>query len=58
MPDVGLVREILRQILCSVKTIVRRFEPIHSASDFTSSDEGMDRCMNGTSYPGRVASAC
>jgi uncharacterized protein with HEPN domain len=43
MPDVELLKEILRQILQSVKTIARRFEPICSAGDFTSSDEGMEK---------------
>jgi uncharacterized protein with HEPN domain len=43
MPDVGLVREILCQILWFVKTVTRRFEPIRSAGDFTSSDEGMEK---------------
>ena len=43
MPDVELLKEILRQILQSLKTIAKRFEQIRSAGDFTSSDEGLEK---------------
>jgi uncharacterized protein with HEPN domain len=43
MSDEALVREILRQILQATQTIARRFAPITSPADFTSSDEGMEK---------------
>lgn len=43
MPDVALLREILEQLLRSAQTIARRFAPIRSPADFTSSDEGMEK---------------
>jgi hypothetical protein len=43
MSDTGLVREILLQIRWSAETIQKRFAPITSPSDFTTSDEGMEK---------------
>ncbi|NBD36037.1 MAG: DUF86 domain-containing protein [Chloroflexi bacterium] len=41
--DVELVKEILRQILWSTRTIMRRFAPITSYEDFLISDAGLDK---------------
>lgn len=43
MSDLALVREILSQILWSAETIAKRFSPIMSPNDFTSSDEGLEK---------------
>ena len=43
MYDGELVREILRQILWSAETISRRFEPVNSPDDFTSSASGREK---------------
>jgi len=43
MSDPALTREILRQMIWSAQTIVKRFEPIASPADFTASDEGMEK---------------
>ena len=43
MYDVALVKEILRQIHWSTETILRRFQPVNSPADFTSSDAGMEK---------------
>ncbi len=43
MFDVALAREILSQIYSAIQTIQRRFRPIASPSDFTASDEGMEK---------------
>ncbi len=43
MWDRQLVREILEQILWSVRTISRRFAPITSVDDFVASDEGLEK---------------
>ena len=43
MYDVALVKEILRQIHWSTETILRRFRPVNSPADFTSSDAGMEK---------------
>ena len=42
MYDVELVAELLNQILVAAHRIERRFEPIRTANDFLSSDEGID----------------
>src|SRR5574341_334502 len=41
--DLELTREILRQILWSARTIAKRFEPITSPDDFTSSEDGLEK---------------
>ena len=41
--DRDLSLEILSQILRSVQTIMRRFEPIQSAEDFVKSETGMEK---------------
>jgi uncharacterized protein with HEPN domain len=43
MYDVALAREILQQIHSSTQTILKRFEPIETADDFTASDEGLEK---------------
>ena len=43
MYDKTLAREILSQILRSTQIILKRFEPIQSADDFTNSDSGMEK---------------
>lgn len=43
MYDVALVNEILRQIHGSTETMLRRFQPVNSPADFTSSDAGMEK---------------
>ena len=43
MYDVALANEILRQIHWSTETILRRFQPVNSPVDFTSSDAGMEK---------------
>ena len=43
MYDVVLIKEILRQIHWSTETILRRFQPVNSPADFTSSDAGMEK---------------
>ncbi|MCA9966746.1 MAG: DUF86 domain-containing protein [Anaerolineales bacterium] len=43
MYDVALANEILRQIHWSTETILRRFQPVNSPADFTSSDAGMEK---------------
>ena len=43
MPDTALVLEILSQIYEATQKVLRRFEPINSASDFTDSDAGMEK---------------
>ena len=43
MYDIELVREILRQVLCSAQTIAKRFAPITSPEDFVSSEEGLEK---------------
>ena len=43
MWDRQLVREILEQVLWSIRTISRRFAPIRSADDFVASDEGLEK---------------
>ena len=43
MYDVVLIKEILRQIHWSTETILRRFRPVNSPADFTSSDAGMEK---------------
>ena len=43
MYDLALVREILRQMLWSVQTVSKRFEPINSPDDFTASDDGLEK---------------
>ena len=70
MYDLDLIREILRQILWSAETIVKRFEPITSPQDFSDSDAGLEKldaiCMQliaiGESVKhldrGRTASCC
>jgi uncharacterized protein with HEPN domain len=41
--DKALVLEILSQIQKSARTIIKRFEPIHSAEDFTGSEAGLEK---------------
>lgn len=43
MPDSALVLEILRQLLWSTQTVAKRFAPIQTPADFTSSDQGMEK---------------
>ena len=43
MWDKELVREVLEQVLWSVRTVSRRFAPIHSPDDFIVSDEGLEK---------------
>lgn len=43
MRDLALVREILRQLLWSAQTVLRRFESIKSSDDFLASDEGLEK---------------
>ena len=43
MLDAALLRDILRRILWSTQTIAKRFEPIQSPADFTSSDQGLEK---------------
>ena len=43
MPDDGIVRVILEQILDALHKIQWRFAPIKSASDFTESPQGMEK---------------
>jgi uncharacterized protein with HEPN domain len=43
MSDLELVREILLQIRWSAEIVRKRFAPITSPSDFTDSDEGMEK---------------
>ena len=43
MYDKGLVLEVLTQIHQSATTVIKRFEPVKSANDFTDSDAGMEK---------------
>ena len=43
MYDKRLALEILRQIYSSVQTVLKRFQPITSPEDFTSSDAGLEK---------------
>jgi uncharacterized protein with HEPN domain len=43
MYDKDLALEILTQIHQATQTVLKRFEPIKSADDFTSSDSGMEK---------------
>jgi hypothetical protein len=43
MYDRELVKEILRQILWSAQTIVKRFAPIASPEDFVASESGLEK---------------
>ena len=43
MYDKELVLEILAQIFHATQTVLKRFEPIKSPDDFTSSDSGMEK---------------
>jgi hypothetical protein len=43
MYDKELVREILAQIYQATQTVLKRFEPIKSANDFTSSPSGLQK---------------
>jgi uncharacterized protein with HEPN domain len=43
MRDLELVRGVLQQILGATQTIAKRFAPIHSPTDFLSSDEGREK---------------
>jgi uncharacterized protein with HEPN domain len=43
MYDIGLAREILRQILWSAQTIAKRFGSIASPEDFVASEEGLEK---------------
>jgi uncharacterized protein with HEPN domain len=43
MYDKELAREILAQIHQATQTVLKRFDPIKSADDFTSSDSGMEK---------------
>ncbi len=39
----GLVLEVLTQIHQSATTVIKRFEPVKTANDFTDSDAGMEK---------------
>jgi len=41
--DKELALEILQQIHSSIQTILKRFQPIQSSEDFTSSDTGLEK---------------
>jgi uncharacterized protein with HEPN domain len=43
MYDKELAREILIQLSQAARTVLKRFDPIKSADDFTSSDSGMEK---------------
>ncbi len=43
MHDKALAKEILRQILQALQTILQRFEPVKSPDDFTGSPAGMEK---------------
>ncbi len=43
MYDIKLAEEILRQILWSAQTIVKRFATITSPEDFVASEEGLEK---------------
>lgn len=43
MSDEPLILEILRQLMWSTDTILRRFQVIKSVEDFTSSDAGLEK---------------
>ena len=43
MADAELVLALLRQTLGALETIARRFAPVQSPEDFTSSDAGMEK---------------
>jgi uncharacterized protein with HEPN domain len=43
MHDRELVLEILEQVYDSTQKVLKRFEPIKSANDFTDSDSGMEK---------------
>jgi uncharacterized protein with HEPN domain len=43
MHDRELVLEILEQVYDSTQKVLKRFEPIKSANDFTGSDSGMEK---------------
>ena len=43
MYDVGLTKEILRQILRSAQTIARRFASIRAPEDFVTSEAGLEK---------------
>lgn len=43
MHDRELVLEILEQVYDSTQKVLKRFEPIKAASDFTDSDSGMEK---------------
>lgn len=43
MHDRELVLEILGQVYDSTQKVLKRFEPIKSANDFTDSDSGMEK---------------
>jgi uncharacterized protein with HEPN domain len=43
MRDEELVLEILSQIHDATKRVMKRFEPIHCAADFTDSESGMEK---------------
>jgi uncharacterized protein with HEPN domain len=43
MYDIELVKEILRQVLWSARTIGKRFAPIASPEDFVASESGLEK---------------
>ena len=43
MYDKDLVLEIFKQILFAIEKILYRFKPVNSVSDFTTSNEGMEK---------------
>lgn len=43
MFDIELARELLSQIYEATQRILRRFEPVSSADDFTNSEAGMEK---------------
>ncbi|NLD37810.1 MAG: DUF86 domain-containing protein [Desulfatiglans sp.] len=43
MFDIGMVKEILKQIFDATQKIQRRFALVHSVNDFTGSETGMEK---------------
>jgi len=43
MYDRDLAREILRQVLWSARTVLRRFAPVESPADLLASDAGLEK---------------
>ena len=43
MPDMDMVKEILKQILNALQKIQWRFAPVNSADEFTDTPQGMEK---------------